>query len=170
MVNLRDFETSTTDYTSAFQAAFDAMPDGETLYIPRGTYPVSGSTALTSSKSLTIVCEPGAVIDATAMTVPQGFPLFEFLGSMESWTALAADAATGAQQLSVDASLAVSLDKGDLLRLTTDRAMGGSGATWRGLGSSYWKGEIVEVVSVSGTSVTLKSALYDGYLAAETRV
>lgn len=157
------------DDTRALQECLTAVPDGATIQFPPGTYFLRTSSTITvTNKSLTLRFEDGARIDARSITVSQGNPIFDFVGSVGAFSLLGASPAVGARTITVGAALAASLSEGDLIRLTTAPTNGGSGETWRGLGSTNYKGELVEVLSVSGTTVTLKDALADSYTAANT--
>lgn len=157
------------DNTDALTNALAALEDGSTLRFSKGTYAISGASSFTvTGKSIALACDPDAIIDATGVTVAQGIPIFDFQGSMGTWSLLGASPSKGARTITLSASLAATLSEGDLVRLSTSPTAGGSGETWRGLGSTNYKGEIVEVQSVSGQTVALKNALADSYTAANT--
>ncbi len=142
------------------------VPDNSTLFIPRGTYTLTISSTITIRKNLNIVCAPGVVLDATSSTA---LPcLFKFTGSVGTYYALGGAVTKGDRTITLNETLAASLSEGDLIKITTDNNVGGAGTQWCYGTSSYWKGEIAEVLSRSGTTITLKNMLCDDYVAADT--
>lgn len=149
-----------TDDTLALQAALDATAaQSTTLHIPRGTYKV-GSQGLALEGfggSVAVVGEPGTVLDMTATTAVDGLLITGVLGAA---TPLMEDASKGA--LSITVTMSPAPAAGDILRIT-------STDVWD-VAENQPKGELAEVVSVSGDIITLVSPLFDSYRASTTVV
>jgi len=156
-----------TDDTDAIIATFDAVPDGSTVFFPLGTYILKGADTIEVSKSLNIIFAADAIIDATSSTAS---PIFRFTGSVGTYYSLGADASKGDRTITVNATLASTLSEGDIIKLSTDDALGGDGTLWNDGRSYYFKGELAEVLSVDGTTVELKNGLCDDYTASGTVV
>ncbi len=159
-----------TDDAEAIDSAFDAAEDGSIVYFPAGTYVLSTATTLEYAKSLSVLFAPGAVIDATGSTVDAASPIIKFTGSVGTYYLLGGAITAGDRTLTVDEDLADTLSEGDLIQVTTDSDKGGSGELWNDSGANYFKGEFCEVLSVSDTTVTVKSEFVDSYTAANTVV
>ena len=149
----------TTDDTEAIrQSLLAAAAESTTLHLAQGTYRITEAITLTGfGGSVDIVGEPGAVLDMTAVSSYDGIVVE---GSVGATTPLLADAAKGA--MSISATLPVAPAKGDLLRITSTDVWDAS--------EQEETGEIVEVDSVSGNTITLVSPLFDGYRLGPTSV
>lgn len=152
--------------TAGFTAALNSYADGSGIrFNNTGTNPVfSPSTSVTiTGKSGKISCDPGVVINATASTATPH--VLKFTGSVGTYYLLGGAITRGGRSFTANATLAASLSKGDLVQFTTNPSVGGAGTLWC---AGVYKGEIAEVQSVSGTTVTLKDCLNDSYIAADT--
>lgn len=152
-----------TDDTAAIRRMFAAVPDGAHVVFPRGSgaYVCSPTTSINITSDVTVEFEDGAELDVSGATAS---PVFDIYGTVGTYYALGADVTDiDTRTITCHSTLAASLAGGDLIHLTSDNSKGGNGGTWYSQGGSYFKGEIAEVLSVSGTSVTLKQSLCDTY-------
>ena len=160
--------TKAIDCTAAIQACFTNVPDGISIYFPSGTYKVTGSSQILRTVSGDVRFEAGTLIDASTSTVANG-AIFAFSGSRGTSYSQVAAITKGDLTITVHATLAATLVPGDLIAITTSPGFtgaAGDGSLWQAGGSSNWyKGEIVEVLLVAGSNVTLKGVTADGYLA-----
>lgn len=145
-----------SDITSALNAA---LATGKAVRIEQpGTYLLSGAVDRHGSGDISIRAVPGVVLDARASTVPISIALG---GSRGTGAALGADVSASA--MAITSTLASSLAAGDIVLITSTDLFNSTRAY-------YYKGEMAEVASVSGTTITLRSALYDSYTASTTTV
>lgn len=161
-MNLRKVVTpSGADDTAAVNAALAAFAadGGGKVIIPRDDWKFTGSQGLVltnTSNPIHIEAEDGAFFDMTGSTAPIGFSLG---GSVGASSALGADAA----QFDVQITCALAVVPGSVIRLqSTDLFTPGL--------STAVKGELAEVLSVSGGVIRLKSPLWDSYTASTTTV
>ncbi len=132
--------------------------------VPRGTYIINTASTLSTSVDQDIEFDDGAIFDASGSNISGvGLPVFLMQGSIGTFYALGNSPAVGANTFTAHATLAASLSKGDLIQFTSDTVAGGSGTLFESSRAYYWIGEIAEVESVSGTTVTLKRELYGAY-------
>jgi hypothetical protein len=154
--------------TSAITAALHATPTGATLRFNAGqSYIFSPSSTITiKGKSIYLTCDPGVEIDASGATTS---PIINIMGKADTYYKLPGTTyLKGALSIRVNPTLASSLSSGDLIFISTDPSKGGSGSdTWNGLNDIY-KGEFIEVRSVSGSTVNLMNPLLDDYIADNT--
>lgn len=132
------------------------VPDGGTLKIPKGTYTFTDLVNRTLTQGITIVGEKGTVIDMSTNT--NMTPLM-FNGTRGTSSPLVADAT----QYSNTFQSNISCNPGDVLLIT-------STDLWDSTRSYYYKGEMVEVDSVSSGTITIRGFLTDSYSAATTTV
>lgn len=154
--------TKSLDVTAAVQAAFsDATLAGGTLIFPKGTYKITST--ITCTQSLRILCDPGAIFDATTCT---SNPIFNIYGSPDplgtSHTNPNAIAACDKSD-TIDADLANTLAAGNFVILSTNPSYGGQGALWYGGRQTYYQGEILLVQSVTVPVATWASPVRDSY-------
>lgn len=156
--------------TTATKAAFNAVADQGKIHFTSGSYGFAVSSAFTlSGKSFDTVMDNGAYLDATSATSNIASPaILDISGSVGTPYTLGANITVGASTATVNSTLAASLHEGDLVFVSTMISRGGNGELWDSSRSYYYKGEIVEVLSVSGTTVTIKDKFYDSYTAANT--
>jgi hypothetical protein len=162
-----------TDDTTAIQNALDAA-DGKKVIFTSGTYNVTSSLKITN-KNINVYFEPDAYIDASNYTDTD--PILDISGSVDDddFRLLGADGYEFDRTIEVHTDIASTVVEGDILFITTSDQFGtapnvGSGELWNTAQSIFWKGEMAEVESVSGTTVTLKSPINDDYTAANTIV
>jgi hypothetical protein len=154
-----------TDDTQAIQNALNALitNGGGTLVFPTGTYKVNGSlSAMVTSLSpleLRIIGHPGTVIDGTASTSKTFF----YVGGSRVGTSIPLSANVTQGSSSINLATPINANPGDILLIT-------STDLWNPTRTYYYKGEMVQVDSVSGTTVNLKSQLFDSYNASTTVV
>lgn len=163
--------TNTTALQTYINAAFTASPQ---VHFPLGTYKITGRIDAVDSDNIQITADRGTIIDATGVTdyfvfwvSGQAMPASEAVQNLYDRTlrtggqALGADATEGDITLNIPAALG--LAKGDIIRLSSSDLFTSSYAT-------AYSGELCEVYSVSGTTVTLTKPIADGYTAANTTV
>jgi hypothetical protein len=148
------------DCTAAIRACFTNVPANTEIRFPAGTYKVSGSTELVRQVSGDLTFEQGAVIDATTFT---GATIFKVLGTQGTYYTNVASISAGASSVTVHATLAATLVSGDVLRLSSQAALGGDGSLWYGGRNYYYKGELCEVRSVVGQTVYLRDPVRGTY-------
>lgn len=158
VANVKDFGAKgdgVTDDTAALQNALDTK---KRVFLPKGTYKIDGSIQVKGGDNETIALlgELGTVIDGTASS---SYILIELGGQRGPAAPLKADADKGASSLT--ATLACS--PGDILLITSKQLFNPNRPY-------YWKGEMVEVASVSGGVITLKNGLQEDYNAVTTDV
>lgn len=142
-----------TDDTAAFQAALNT---GRPVYVTKGIYRINKSLEYRNNSAITIIGEEGAVIDGTAS---RDTYLIHLGGERGKAVPLASNAAAGAN--TIKASIAAV--PGDILLIS-------STDLWNINNKSHIKGEMVEINSISGSDIMLKSSLYDSYNASTTKV
>lgn len=146
----------TTDMTTPINSAFDAAPVGTTVKFYGETYIYSPVAQYDIEKSINITMAPGGLLDVRGAA--DDLWLIHMKGTTENSLPLGADATENDKTIVVSATLAATLSPGDLIYIdSTD--------LWS---TSYRKGEFCEVLSISGTTVTLVHRLNDSYLAATT--
>jgi hypothetical protein len=153
--------------TDAITHAFSAVPSGADLrFIAGYNYTFSPSSTVTiTGKSINIICDPAVVIDATGATANTVLTL---TGSIGTHYVLGGAITKGDSSFTVDSTLAASLSSGDIVKLTTNSAYGGSGTLWSATRTMWFKGELVKVLSVSGNTVTITGRFCDDYVATDT--
>lgn len=145
-----------TDDAAAVQSAFAAS---DVVRFSPGTYKMnSGVLKTRDGGMLQVIGEGNVVLDATDMPAPS--IVLDIGGTIGSSAALAADAALG--DITITTTLAVAT--GDIIRLKSTES-------WSSvIDEDCDQGELAQVRSVSGTTVTLTSSLMDSYNAATTTV
>jgi hypothetical protein len=155
-VSVKDFGAvgdGVTDDTVAIQAAVDT---GREVFIPHGTYRVTGSIVFPGDMSVTF--DDGAEIFADTGTYSSGYVL-SASGSITAIPALGSNANKGATSLTFASGPSLSFDDTILIFNPTN-------SSWSGFRTDYKAGEFSYVEGVSGTSVTLQAPLYDSYTTA----
>ena len=153
-VSVKDFGAvgdGVTDDTVAIQAAVDT---GREVFIPHGTYRVTGSIVFPGDMSVTF--DDGAEIFADTGTYSSSYVLVAS-GSITAIPALGSNANKGDTSLTFASAPSVVFDDTILISNPTN-------SSWSGFRAEYKAGEFCYVESVSGTSVTLQAPLYDSYL------
>lgn len=145
-----------TDDAAAVQSAFAAS---DVVRFYPGVYKMNSAILKTRDGGmLQVIGEGNVVLDATDMPAPS--IVLDIGGTIGSSSALAADAALG--DITITTALAVSV--GDIIRLRSTES-------WSSvLDEDCDQGELAQVRSVSGTTITLTSSLMDSYNAATTTV
>lgn len=154
--------TTEPDQRVALQAALDrAIATTGVLEVGAGTVTLT-SGGVTISGSVEIRLSPGTVIDFSACAAST--VCIAGTGTEGSTYALTANASKGATSVSLSAPDAANFAFGDLARVA-------SSALFDSADTDSEIGEIVRVVDVSGTTVTLESPLAGGaYNTADTAV
>jgi len=155
------------DDTSLIQTALTNITDGKTLKFMSGTYVISGSATILCTKNINIECEEGAVLNAVGCTAN---PIFKIEGSLGTFYPVVDNLVEGVTSLTLNSTLASSLNVGDIIHLSTDIAHGGSGELWTASRVYYYKGEMCMIESIVGNVVTLCNPLWDSYTASNTVV
>ena len=157
-----------TDDTQSIVKALSDIPSGKKLAFPYGIYKITGNTTIECYKDIEIEFEHGAYIDATACTHAKVDPIFRFGnykydGALGTFYALPGSVTKGVKAIDLHATLAASLAEGDMVYITSDTTYGGDGTLWNDSVYYFWKGELCEVLNVSGTTVTMKMPICDDY-------
>lgn len=149
-ISVKDFGAVGDGTTNDSTAIQNAVNLGGTIWFPTGTYKIG--TGIQVGSNTSILCEPGAIFDISAAGSAN---CFYGTGTFGSAYALTANASVGALTLSLSAPDAANLAAGDWVQVysTTVYDTGWSNATLA---------EIVRVLSVSGTTVTLREPLRGG--------
>ncbi len=164
-MNLRDVVTpSGTNDTAAVNSALAtfAAAGGGKLVIPRDDWTFTGATGLTLTSTaapIHVEAEPGTEFDMTGVSASVAMKLG---GSATATSAaLGADVSKGADTITC-ATVAAAVVAGDIIQISSTDLF----ETLQNL----VKGEFAEVLSVSGSTITLKSGLWDSYTASTTTV
>lgn len=144
------------DDTGRFQRALDDMANGGTLLLSKATYIINGSLSAVFNVGVNITAIPGTIIDGSNST---SVNLITLGGNRKESSSLSADSVKNTKTIQTSLSLA----EGDIILITSTDLFNSTRAY-------YYKGEMAEVESVSGTTVTLKGTLYDNYAASTTTV
>ncbi|WP_158560359.1 right-handed parallel beta-helix repeat-containing protein [Paenibacillus contaminans] len=143
----------TGDDTSAIQSALNT---GRPVYLIKGTYKVNGGLEYRSETNITLLGEPGTLIDGTAS---KEMYLIHLGGKFGTSAPMLANATAGGTSVSVN----LPAKSGDVMLIT-------SKDLWNDSQSVFAKGEMIEAGSRSGTTITLKYPLYDSYRSSTTIV
>jgi len=166
-VSVKDYGAvgnGTTDDTAAIQRAVQAMATGGTLLFPAGTYKVTSAIAATFNNGVVVrISGYGAKIDGTSLagTTPGDTTLMTLGGARLAGVALGADVSKYATSLTTSPAITAS---------TNDIALITSTDLWNPTRPQYYKGEFIELRSISGTTLGTQAPLYDSYTAATTTV
>lgn len=141
------------DDTAAIQAAIDAaVPLGLAVSVPAGRYRITSSIDMPSQADLRL--SDSTVLDISEMS--GSVPAISATGTIGSPVPLSADAAPGVRAITV--SDTEGLSAGGWVKITSDLPFGYTNQP---------AGEIHQVASVSGDTVTLVEALSDVYTVAD---
>jgi len=144
-----------TDDSKAIQAAIDAVPtDGGIVFFPPGTYKIN--TGLTISSSNVYLIGAGSESTILDITDLVDFSAISFTGSLSAATALGADA--NENDISITTSSATGWSVDDLVFIESTAIFGDSTDT---------RGEIVKIASISDTTITFYTRLFDTYTTAD---
>lgn len=150
-----------TDDSRMIYRMVAACCSGQTLRFI-SEYKFSGVDPITiDQKNVDVEFINGAAILAQTSTAGTILLLTGALGTNYQ---LGGDISKNDRTMTVDSNLASSLSEGDLIKISTHPTHGGSGERWTSYNIIY-KGELAEVLSISGTTVTLKNGLADDYYA-----
>ena len=174
-VNVLDFGAigdGVANDTVAIQAALASMQStGGELFFPKGTYKITAPIAQEFNDGVNVkITGYGAKIDGTSVTgtVNGDTVLILLGGSTDSvFTKTFPSSALGANVLvnatSITSAGTFGVQPNDILLVT-------STDLWNPTRIYYYKGEMVEVRSVSGTTIECSNGLFDGYTAATTTI
>ncbi|ERI05173.1 right-handed parallel beta-helix repeat-containing protein [Aneurinibacillus aneurinilyticus] len=156
--NITDFGAKANDNTDDSQAVIDAIraadnAGGGTVYIPAGTYHITTVNAVVSHP-ISIVGEQGAILDGRRSTQQA---ILNIGGAKGDSAPLLADTAKGNNTVITNLPVV----PGDIL-LIRSKELFNSARNY------YYRGEMAEVASVSGNTITLKNALFDTYHSTST--
>lgn len=160
-ISVKDFGAvgdGTTDDTAAIQAGVTFLSTtGGTLFFPVGTYKVTSEITQTYSSAVNFkMIGYGAIIDASTSS---GTNLFTLQGQQSTSSLLSAS--PNKMDTSISTTTSIGANANDFIMLqSTD--------LWCPARSYYYKGELCQVISVSGTTYNLGSQLFDGYTASTT--
>lgn len=141
--------------TAIIQATIDSMSSGGMIYIKSGTYLIDSSIEL--ADNVAIVGEGQTVLNYTSSTGSM-FSTEQSFSTAE--TTLTADAGIG--DMTINVTSATGLTAGQYVKIVTDDTI---------TGTAYRRGEINQIRSITGTTITLVRSLDDEYGAADpTRV
>ena len=166
-VSVKDFGAKgngVTDDTAAFEKAFDALVDGGTLLVPKGTYKITRQITKTFTNSATVtIIGYGAKIDGTSAkgSTAGDTTLITLGGQRLTSSLLSADATKTGTQFTTASS--INAVKDDIVLIT-------STDLWNPTRAYYVKGELAEVLSVSANTYSVGNGLYDNYTASTTTV
>lgn len=154
------------DDTAAIQSALAALAavGGGDLVFPPGVYKVTSAISQVFPNSAIVrVVGYGAKIDGTSVTGGSAGDtvLVTLGGSRLTSSALGADVSLGAEIITSAGTFGV--QSNDILLVTSTDLRNPTRPT-------YYKGELVEVASVSGTTINTSSPLHDAYAAATTTI
>ena len=135
------------DDVAAIEAALNEL-DGGVILFQNGKYSIDRTISLKSD--ISFVGNEGVVFDCISspgFTTGTG-------GYSSSTTSVASDANSGATQISL--SDVSGLNVGDYVKISDDFTVPYEG-------KDYKNGEMVEIVAINGTTITVASPLYDSY-------
>jgi parallel beta-helix repeat protein len=166
-VSVKDFGAvgdGVTDDTAAIQTAIDAIASGGELVFPPGTYKITSTISKTFANNVTIgIRGYGAKIDGTAVTgSTAGETVLLTLAGSRSTSSLL-NASPSKNDTTITTSSSVYATNNDVVLIT-------STDLWNPSRAYYYKGELAEVVTVSGNTLNVSNPLFDGYTAATTTV
>lgn len=164
--NVKDYGAAGSgsgDDSQEVQAAIDAAAaaGGGTVFFPAGTYRMLTGLSLTSLVRLLGAGRGATVLDFSAMTTPVNNAAIYAGGSLTTLPALGSDIAKGGSTITFASAPSVSAR--DVLMIWNSADFSFSPAR-----SYYRAGEIVRVVSVSGSTATLAFGTYAGYASGGT--
>jgi hypothetical protein len=156
-----------TDDTAAIQKAFNEVLTGQTLYIPKGTYIISGNSKIIRNTSINILCDIGATFDITKNT---SSTVIDISGSKGNFYSLTTNIEKNVRSVVLPLELANTLKIGDIVFFSTDTSHGGNGELWTPSRTYYYKGEQAMIESISGDTITFTEPIYDNYSQGNTVV
>lgn len=156
--NITDFGAKANDNTDDSQAVIDAIraadsAGGGTVYIPAGTYHITTVNAVVSHP-ISIVGEQGSILDGRRSTQQA---ILNIGGTKGNSAPFLADTAKGNNTVITNLPVV----PGDILLIRSNELFNPAR-------NYYYRGEMAEVASVSGNTITLKNALFDTYHSAST--
>ena len=160
---LKDYGAVGDNIVDDTNALIAALNSGKTVVIGKGTYRINGSVVYTSPNPISVVAEKGAVLDATGSSASTVLTL----GGSRGTTAYTLTSAANVGEKSI-VSVIPGVAVGDILLLTTVNASPVD--LWSTERSDFYRGETVEVESITGATLTLKSQLNDTYAVSKTTV
>jgi hypothetical protein len=154
-----EISASSSNNSPAWQNLLSSNPPH--VHFPdAGSYTFLSSTS--HSASINITAAPGVIIDCTDAAYSGG-SWTSFTGAFPQIENLGSNATKGAR--SVSFASAPSLSPGDVFVIYNP-----TNSSWSGFRTNYFAGEFCQVVSVSGSTVTVAGELYDSYNTADVDV
>jgi hypothetical protein len=161
-VNIKDFGAvgdGVTNDSTAFQSAIAAVATtGQTLYVPAGTYKITREISTTGD----LIIEgdgDSTVLDFSGTVTGSNGKALSVSGSFTALPDLSTNASKNAQSLVFASAPSLVPSNVFVIYNPTDYS-------YSGFRPVYRAGEWLEVNGISGSTVSLTNALYDGYVAA----
>lgn len=156
--------TGVADSTSAITAAFADVVAGGTVYFPPGIYKVTSAISQAFNNGAVVnIIGYGAKIDGTSVTgsTAGDTTLITIGGARGTGVALGTSAAKYATSIVTGSAISASIN--DIALIT-------STDLWNPTRAYYYKGEMIEMQNISGTTITSAAPLFDGYTNSTTTV
>lgn len=166
-VSVKDFGAvgdGVTDDTAAISNALTAVSAGGTLLFPAGIYKVTSAISKTFNNGAVVnIIGYGAKIDGTSITgtTDGDTILINLTGARLTGVALGTSATKGAASIITASAISAN---------TNDIALISSTDLFNPTRAYYYKGELIELMTISGTTLTPEHALYDSYTNTTTTV
>jgi hypothetical protein len=147
----------TTDDTAAVQNAVNAAATaGLPVYFPAGTYKVTSTIVLPGNLQIIGAGRSRVTIDGSGLTTAYQ-PILQAAGTTGTSTTLSANVAE--QSLTCTVASAAAFTAGDYVRLESTASTGADGVL---------AGEILRILSISGTTITFETYTQDAYTTANS--
>jgi hypothetical protein len=166
-VSVKDFGAvgdGVADDTVAIQAALVSMVNGGSLLFPVGTYKITSPITQTFNNGVIVnVIGYGAKIDGSSVVggVSGDTTLISLGGARLTGVALGTSAAKYATSITTASPISASVN--DIALIT-------STDLWNPTRPEYYKGEMIEMRGISGTTIESHIALFDSYTNSTTTV
>lgn len=156
--------TGVADSTSAIKAAFADVVAGGTVYFPPGIYKITSAISQTFNNGAVVnIIGYGAKIDGTSVTgSTAGDTTLITLGGARG-TGVALGTSASKYDTSITTGTAISASINDIALIT-------STDLWNPTRVYYYKGEMIEMQNISGTTITSSAPLFDSYTNSTTTV
>lgn len=156
--------TGVADSTSAITAAFADVVAGGTVYFPPGIYKITSAISQTFNNGAVVnIIGYGAKIDGTSVTgSTAGDTTLITIGGARG-TGVALGTSASKYDTSITTGTAISASINDIALIT-------STDLWNPTRVYYYKGEMIEMQNISGTTITSAAPLFDSYTNSTTTV